>query len=49
MKFMDGLHRTIDWYFQTKNRHQVQRVLEQILTERTVKDPGLVKKAIRLD
>jgi len=41
MKFMDGLHRTIDWYFRTKNRHQVQRILEQILTERTVKDPGL--------
>jgi nucleoside-diphosphate-sugar epimerase len=49
MKFMDGLHRTIDWYFRTKNRHQVQQMLEQILTERTVEDPGLVKKALLLD
>jgi len=49
MKFIDGLHRTIDWYFGTKNRHQVQRILERVLTERTVKDPGPVKKATRLD
>ena len=49
MKFIDGLHRTIDWYFRTKNRHHVQRILERVLTERTVKDPGLVKKATRLD
>jgi len=49
MKFRDGLHRTIDWYFRTKNRRQVQQMLEQILIERTVKDPGLVKKARPLD
>lgn len=49
MKFIDGLHRTIDWYFRTKNRHHVQRILERVLTERTVKDQGLVKKATRLD
>lgn len=49
MKFRDGLHRTIDWYFRTKNRRQVQQMLEEILIERTVKDPGLVKKARPLD
>lgn len=33
-KFMDGLHRTIDWYFATKDRDQVQRIFERMLTER---------------
>jgi nucleoside-diphosphate-sugar epimerase len=34
MKFIDGLHRTIDWYFRTKRREEVAAVLEQMLTER---------------
>ena len=34
MKFMDGLHRTLDWYFSTKDREQVRAHLEQRLTER---------------
>lgn len=34
LKFMDGLHRTIDWYFSTKNREQVRTILERMLTER---------------
>ena len=34
VKFMDGLHRTIDWYFSTKKQEQVSGVLEQMLTER---------------
>lgn len=34
VKFMDGLHRTIDWYFASKDRDQVQKVLERALTER---------------
>jgi nucleoside-diphosphate-sugar epimerase len=34
VKFMDGLHRTIDWYFSTKSREQVRRVLDRMLTER---------------
>ena len=35
MKFMDGLRKTIDWYFSTKNREQVAAVLDRLLTERT--------------
>jgi len=37
VKFVDGLHRTIDWYFGTKNRDEVSSILDQILTERTAK------------
>ena len=33
-KFMDGLHRTIDWYYATKNREQVAQTLELALTAR---------------
>lgn len=32
--FKDGLKRTIDWYFSTKKRDEVKRILEQMLTER---------------
>ncbi|HVS88358.1 MAG TPA: SDR family NAD(P)-dependent oxidoreductase [Candidatus Acidoferrum sp.] len=32
---LDGLHRTIDWYFATKDRTKVAAVLETLLTERT--------------
>lgn len=35
VNFMDGLHRTIDWYFATKDRTKVAAVLEKLLTERT--------------
>ena len=34
VKFMDGLRQTIDWYFSTKNRKQLEGTLEQLLTER---------------
>ncbi|MCI0539905.1 MAG: GDP-mannose 4,6-dehydratase, partial [Verrucomicrobiales bacterium] len=34
MKFMDGLHRTIEWYFSAKDRAKVSAVLDQLLTER---------------
>jgi len=34
VKFIAGLHRTIDWYFTTKDRDQVEAVLESVLTER---------------
>jgi nucleoside-diphosphate-sugar epimerase len=37
VKFVDGLHLTIDWYFRTKNRAEVAAVLDQVLTERTMK------------
>lgn len=32
--FIDGLHRTIDWYFSTKDRSQVKAILGRMLTER---------------
>ena len=34
VKFMDGLHQTIDWYFATKDREQVQQIFDKMLTER---------------
>ncbi len=34
VKFMDGLRATTDWYFKTKNRGQVEKILERMLTER---------------
>jgi len=34
VKFIDGLHRTIDWYFATKDRDQVRATLDRMLTER---------------
>lgn len=40
MKFMDGLHRTIDWYFKTKNREQVRSYLGRMLTERGERKPA---------
>jgi hypothetical protein len=32
--FMDGLHRTIDWYVGTKKQEEVAAKLELMLTER---------------
>ncbi len=32
--FMDGLHRTIEWYFNTKKREEVEAILGHMLTER---------------
>ena len=32
--FRDGLKRTIDWYFATKDREQVRKILDRMLTER---------------
>jgi nucleoside-diphosphate-sugar epimerase len=34
VKFMDGLHRTIDWYFSTRDRDEVRADLARRLTER---------------
>jgi nucleoside-diphosphate-sugar epimerase len=34
MRFMDGLHRTIDWYFATRQRETVGGYLAGMLTER---------------
>jgi len=38
VKFIDGLHRTVDWYFSTKNREKVAAILNQVLTERTPRE-----------
>ncbi len=45
VKFMDGLRRTIDWYFASKDRGRVRAMLEPLLTERQIalvaeNDPG---------
>ena len=40
VKFMAGLRRTIDWYFASKNRDQVRRAFESLVTERQVKGAG---------
>jgi len=32
--FMDGLRRTINWYFKEKNREEVGGILDRMLTER---------------
>jgi nucleoside-diphosphate-sugar epimerase len=34
VKFVDGLHRTIDWYFANRDREQVRASLERLLVER---------------
>jgi nucleoside-diphosphate-sugar epimerase len=34
VKFMDGLHRTIDWYFKEKDREAIAANLAERLTER---------------
>jgi UDP-glucose 4-epimerase len=34
VKFIEGLHRTIDWYFGAKDRDQVREMFTCMLTER---------------
>ncbi len=34
MAFREGLRRTIDWYYKTKDREQVKAILNRMLTER---------------
>lgn len=34
VKFMDGLRKTIDWYFESKDRKEIKEVLNRVLTER---------------
>ena len=34
VKFMEGLHRTIDWYFSNKDPEEVKQILNRMLTER---------------
>ena len=49
MKFVDGLHRTIDWYFKTKKRDEVAKILEPMLTERTLHDARPLNEAVPAD
>lgn len=49
VKFIDGLHRTIDWYFKTKKREEVAKILGSMLTERTMQEVGPVKEAVPAD
>jgi nucleoside-diphosphate-sugar epimerase len=32
--FREGLRRTMDWYFSTKDREEVRQILDRMLTER---------------
>jgi nucleoside-diphosphate-sugar epimerase len=41
MRFVDGLHQTIDWYYSIKDRDQVRSELGRLLTERPSVDPSL--------
>lgn len=34
VKFIDGLHKTIDWYFSARDKRTVKRILGRMLTER---------------
>ena len=34
VKFIDGLHKTIDWYFSAKDKKTVKEILNRMLTER---------------
>ena len=36
VSFLEGVRRTIDWYFATKDRHEVAALLPHVLTERAV-------------
>lgn len=47
--FMDGLRRTIDWYFKTKNREEVAAILEEMLTERTPSHKARKEEAVTAD
>ncbi len=40
LTFFEGLHRTIDWYFATKDREQVRAYLDRMLTERGERKPA---------
>jgi len=38
VRFVDGLHKTIDWYFSSRRRDEVARTLSTALTERSAPD-----------
>lgn len=43
VKFRDGLRATIDWYYSTRDRHQVAAILDHMLTERSHTDRASVE------
>src|ERR1700737_1599861 len=45
VSFMDGLHKTADWYFATKDPEQVRTYLNRLLTERPEPKAELVAPA----
>jgi len=49
MKFVDGLHKTIDWYFRTKKREEVAAVLNRVLTERDADGSRSLEKVVSAD
>lgn len=48
VKFKDGLKKTIDWYFSTKDVKTVKKLLNQALTERTIKKTVKVARKNRV-
>ena len=46
VRFVDGLHRTIDWYYATKDRADVRSYLERMLTERGDRHPVAAPDAV---
>ena len=44
VRFIDGLHRTIDWYFSAKDQQQVQNILGHMLTERKGSEQALAAR-----
>ena len=49
MKFIDGLHRTIDWYFRTKKLEEVAASLNDMLTERIPKQTPPSREVVAAD
>jgi nucleoside-diphosphate-sugar epimerase len=49
VKFMDGLHSTLDWYFSVKNRAKVAAQLNTLLTERIAEAPRATSAATTAD
>jgi len=49
VKFMEGLRTTIVWYFSTKDRKEVQQILDRVLTERMAETPSAVSAESRIE
>jgi nucleoside-diphosphate-sugar epimerase/capsule polysaccharide export protein KpsE/RkpR len=50
VRFVDGLHRTIEWYFSSHDRQQVAATLDELLTERVATNANLkTRQAVSAD